>query len=247
MSVFDGVVKVSRAVPDPKKDKDLPSSGSLSWGGIKSASGLAGTTGADSKLVQGDQWQQIVGSKTENYIGNVSATIAQDETHKVAGNRTKQVGGIHNETLCGTSMETIIGAHVITNMNILNETRLGTRMQVHGALEWQKDQNQIGQFGLRMGTAYVEVYEAEVGHNEVAASHFEAKGQHNYFSVNDNNAVLFKFETKALNAKAEGAEAKVTGLKGDVKAAQAKAGAVEAKAVAAIPTAGVDVNPTPLV
>ena len=246
MGVFDGAVKVGRAVADPKTDKDLPSPKSLSWGAIKSASALAGTTGTDSKLVHGDRWQQVAGSMTENYIGNVSSTIAQDETHKIAGNRTKQVGGTHNETICGTSMETIIGAHVITNMNILNETRLGTRMQVHGALEWQKDQNQVGQFGLRTGTAYVEVYEAEVGHNEIAASHFEAKGQHNYFSVNDNNCVLFKFETKELNAKAEGAEAKVTGLKGDVKAMQAKVGGVEAKAVAAIPTAGADVNPTPL-
>jgi hypothetical protein len=61
-AVFGGSTKISRAVADPGTDKTLPSSGSLSWGGITGASAVAGTTGADCKLVNGDRWQQVNGN-----------------------------------------------------------------------------------------------------------------------------------------------------------------------------------------
>lgn len=246
-AVFDGKTKNGRAVADPGTDDMLPTPGSLVFGAIATPVALSGTIGAHSMLVHGDRWQQIDGNFTESVGSDFKTTVTGNQTHIVSSNHAIKVGGTHNKTVSGTTMESFIGAHVLNNMSVVNETRLGTHMKVHGAMEWQWDDKQVIQYGQRTGSVYVEMYEAEMGHNEMAAMHFEAKGQHSYFSVNDNNCVLFKFETKELNAKAEGAEAKVTGMKGDVKAMQAKAGAVEAKAVAAIPTAGADVNPTPLV
>ncbi len=59
MGVFAASTKITRAVADPGTDDTLPSPGALSWGGITGVSALAGTTGADAKLVTGDRWQQV--------------------------------------------------------------------------------------------------------------------------------------------------------------------------------------------
>ncbi len=75
MPVFDGAVKVPRAVADPKTDKSLPSNGLLSWGGIKSPAGLAGTTGADAKKITGDEFEMVVGNVITNVTQNRTQTF----------------------------------------------------------------------------------------------------------------------------------------------------------------------------
>src|ERR1051326_4467200 len=106
MAVFDGTVMTPRAVADPKSDKNLPSPGSLSWGAIKGDGGLAGTTGVDCKLVNGDRWQQVIGSQTETLTGNLNTTVLQSQTHNVLANRTETITGDHTETIVGSRNDT---------------------------------------------------------------------------------------------------------------------------------------------
>jgi len=238
MSVFDNSVKTATRVQDPGSDKSLSPSGALAYSSMTSPAGLAGCTGLDATLVHGDRWIQIDSNQTE--------TISLNVLQKIEGNQTITVTGNQTETICGTANETVIGPHIIANMNVFNETRIGAHIQTHGGIEWIHDKENEWHYGGLQWTFYSIMHEIEIEHLELAAGHNEVKGQHNYFSVNDNTAVLFQFQTKALNAEADGTEADIKGLKGDVKALQGKVGALEAKAVAAIPTAGADVNPTPL-
>ena len=80
MPVFDRSIKVPRAVPDPKTDKNLPPPQALSWGAIKSVSALAGTTGVDAKLVHGDRYQVI--------DANLTTNIAVNEIYDIGNNQT---------------------------------------------------------------------------------------------------------------------------------------------------------------
>ena len=238
MSVFDNTIRVKRRVPDPATDKTLSGSGALAYSSMTSVSGLAGCTGIDAQLIHGDRWTQVDKNHTEQISVNAKLTIG--------GNQTIMVGANQTETIGGTCNETIIGPHIIANMNVYNETRIGAHIQTHGGIEWVHDKENEWHYGGLQWTFYSIMHEIEIEHLELAAGHNEVKGQHNYFSVNDNSAVLFQFQTKALNAEADGMDAAIKGVQGDVKALQGKVGALEAKATAAIPTAGADVNPTPL-
>jgi hypothetical protein len=236
MHVFDGRTKHGRQTGDLVADKKLPGSGSLNFGGIANVSSLAGCLGCDVQLIHGDRWIQTASNHTEMVKGDVKLTASQNQIIKVGANQT--------ETICGTSMETVIGPHLITNMDAYNETRLGTHIQVHGGLEWvHDDEMQIHYGGLNAGF-WANLVEAEVDHYEVALGHFEAKGQHNYFSGNDNNAVLVQFQTKPLNVKADTTEADINGLRTDIQGLQGRVGSLEANAHACVATAGPDPNPT---
>jgi hypothetical protein len=239
MGTFGGNTKVSRAVTDPGTDHALPSPGGLSWGAITGASAMPGTVGADAELIHGDRWIQVTGDHTETVTSNLNLTVGSNQTLKV--------GADHKETICGTANETIIGPHVITNLGEYNETRIGAHIQLHGGLEWVHDKENEWHYGGLNCVFYANVHEMEIDHYELALGHFEVKGQHNYFSANDNNAVLFQFQTKALNAEVDLTDADIKALKGDVQALQARLGALEGNAHACVATAGPDPNPTPLI
>ena len=239
MAVFDRTVKTARRVTDPGTDRSAPGPGALAWGAIASEAALAGTVGADAALINGDQWSQLTGAGTRNVAKNMTTTITGDHTMRLASN--------HTETVCGTANTTVIGPNIVTNLDVFNETRIGAHIQVHGGIEWQHDEENEFHYGGMNVTFYTEVFEHQLWHWEACAQHNEIKGNHNYFAVNDNAAILFKFETKALNAEVDAAEANIKALKGDVDALQAKLGALEAKAHGCVATAGPDPNPTPLI
>jgi hypothetical protein len=121
-AVFGGSTKISRAVPDPGTDKSLPSSGSLSWGGITGASAVAGTTGADCKLVNGDRWQQVNGNHTENVSTNVLTTIQGNVTRSVLGNEDFTTAGDVTRTIVGMLNETLVAGQSTSCVGPFNRT-----------------------------------------------------------------------------------------------------------------------------
>lgn len=229
MAVFGGSTKISRAVADPGTDKTLPSSGSLSWGGITGASGVAGTTGVDCKLVSGDRWQQISGTHTENIGTNLKTTVTGDQTHTIQGNQTIEIGGKKELTVAQQCLETMVGPHMITNMDVFNETRLSVQMKVHGDLEWQRTQDWQVQYGTTNLSHYSLLIEVEEFHVEAALNHYEAKGVHTYASVGDGNAVLTKFETAPINASAKLTDNKINTLALWIKILNTEVGAMDTK------------------
>lgn len=121
-SVFDGSTKIERAVADPGTDDTLPSSGALPWGGVTTSSGLAGTTGADCKLVHGDRWQQIDGSHNETVSVNVTTSIGGNETRTVMGSTTESYIGNVAKTITANYTRTIIGSELGLNVGPFNRT-----------------------------------------------------------------------------------------------------------------------------
>lgn len=239
MSVFDGAVKTGRKVKDPGTDRNLPSPGALSYKSIKSVTALAGCTGNDAHIVRGDRWMESLGKHTEHVTGVTKINVDSDQTIKI--------GGDQKETICGISNETVIGPHLITNMNIFNETRLGAHTQVHGELEWHHDEDGEIHFGLRQYTIYAMTHEIESVHFEFAPFHFEIKGNHNYASGIDANASAFVYQAKAINAEVDVTQADIKGLQGDIQALQGRLGALEGNAHGCVATAGPDPNITPFI
>jgi Gp5 C-terminal repeat (3 copies) len=139
MPVFSGSTKISRAVSDPGTDDTLPPSGALSWKAITSASAVAGTVGADACLINGDMWQQIVGSMTENYTGTVKTSILQDEIHNITGNRTKSISGNHTETVVGNQNLSVIGAHNAMYLSPKNDVHASPHNRVNASPEAQQE------------------------------------------------------------------------------------------------------------
>ena len=127
MSVFDGSIVTPRAVPDPFTDHLLPPPGALDYGSITSLTALAGTTGVDACLIQGDKWQQLVGNHTEN--------VAMDHKLQITGNRAEQVTGNHQHTIVGTTNTTFVGVHNQTNIAPRNDTYNHTRTENHAESE----------------------------------------------------------------------------------------------------------------
>jgi hypothetical protein len=237
MSVFDGKPKVERKVKDPGTDPSLPLGGALSYDAVKSSTGLAGCDGADAQLIHGDRWSEILGKNTQH--------IANDSKITMDANHSIQVGEHQKETICGTSTETIIGPHIITNMNVYNETRLGAHTQVHGELELFDDEDGRIHYGIRQYTLYDFTFEVEAVHTEYADFHLEAKGTHAYASGIEAQATLFQFETKPLNVEEGVTQANIKALKGDIAGLQGKLGTLESKAVILAIHLGMDPNPTP--
>jgi hypothetical protein len=125
MSVFDKNVKVPRAVHDPKTDKNLPPSGALSWGGIKTSVGLAATTGVDATLIHGDRDRQI--------NGNESSRITMDRHHKVGANQTNLVGADRTDNTAGSHRKTVIGSSQRMHIGPTADTYVDTHCCEHKA------------------------------------------------------------------------------------------------------------------
>jgi hypothetical protein len=247
-AVFGGSTKISRAVADPGTDKTLPSSGSLSWGGITGASGVAGTTGADCKLVNGDRWQQVSGNHTENLGGNLMSTITGNQTHTTSGNQTVTVTGDHNETIVGNTLQTMIGAQIVSNMDVRNETRAVTHLHTHGDSFFQYTPNaQFQVHDFDMQATLVFMFEAELEHSEVAIHHLEFKGGHNYFSGIETTVSAVQSQNSPMSMKAALLALHLIAAKPGVTAFESKMGALQPKVIACAPMAGLDPNMTPLI
>lgn len=139
MPVFTKSTKIKRAVSDPGTDDTLPPSGALSWKSITAPSAVAGTTGADAALVNGNMWTQNVGSLTENYTGNVTTAILQNETHTVTGNRKKSITGNHDETVVGNQNLSVIGAHNALYLSPKNDVHASPHNRVNASPEAQQE------------------------------------------------------------------------------------------------------------
>jgi len=242
MGVFGKSTKVSRAVADPGTDDTLPSSGALSWGGITAASGVAGTTGADAKLIRGDRWQQIEGSHTENIAADLKTTVTGSQTHTIQGNQTVNVSQDHKETIAGTCLQTIVGAQIMTNFDVRTETRMLSHAQTHGDFNWKQDPSGEMHYGDTNFGMWTWLFELEDFHIEAALNHLEFKGSHPYFSGVDTSVSAFRFQNTELNAKAEVATVDLTMFQSVVGALASRLRALEADAAAAKANAGVRVG-----
>ena len=169
MGVFDKSVKIGRNVPDPTSDKDLPAAGGLSWGGIKTPAGLAGTTGADAKAVTGDLWEQLT--------GNVMSNVTQDRTHNILGsqtsnvtqNRTDSTVGTRTQTTIGQTMRTFVGPTVDTFTTPQSVThaapqnRMEPTAYLHSIMSWFVNHMSYTNVGSLYFQAYV-MYELSLIH-----------------------------------------------------------------------------------
>jgi hypothetical protein len=133
MVVFAKATKIARSVTDPLNDHKLPPSKALAWGGIKGPAALAGTTGADAKLVHGDRWQQIIGSETVSISQNYTMTIMQNEAYTVLANRTTTVAGNYTKLIVGVYNHTTVNAHVQLNVSVTNTTFLSPKVVVYAS------------------------------------------------------------------------------------------------------------------
>jgi hypothetical protein len=133
LPVFDASTKTKTVVPDPGTDKRLAPSGSLSWGGICSPVGLAGTIGVDVRLDHGDSWSQITGNETINILENERVTVFGNGYLTVQQNQTTNIVGNFYETIVQSYHETIVGPHVQVNIGIRNNTFVSPKTEVHSA------------------------------------------------------------------------------------------------------------------
>jgi len=122
-------------VTDPGTDNTLPASGALSWRGIASAVGVAGTTGADAKMVHGDRWQQVDGSQTETFLKDVTSTITGNQTRTVNGNQTFQTIGNVTRDIIGNLMTTVISAEIRANIGVQNYSHMAPKTRNHAGEE----------------------------------------------------------------------------------------------------------------
>jgi hypothetical protein len=123
MSVFDGKVKIGRAVPDPETDHSLPPGGALSFASIKSVTALSGTNGAYACLITGNKWQELNGKHTEN--------VTMDHLLSILGNRKETITGNHTGTIVGTTNQTQVGVHNETNVSARNNTYVQPLNETH--------------------------------------------------------------------------------------------------------------------
>lgn len=234
MSVFDGAVKIGRAVRDPGTDKKLPEVGSLSYGAIKSATALAGTTGVDACLIQGNKWQELKGQHTEN--------VLQHHLLNIQGNRQEMVTGNHTHTIVGNTNTTHIGTHNQTNISPRNDTFVHTRTENHSE---EEHQNQ------------------PTGRNEMTSSEHTQTEEEQHFKLNEVTMTLFKMESvvtclenktlgvgvhgivaeaKVLHHASEALESKLQAFASEVVPAKLKVAGAHIKAIGASLNAGVAAN-----
>jgi hypothetical protein len=131
-AVFDGKTKIGRAVADPGTDQMLPNPNSLAFPTIATPVALAGTIGAECKLVHGDRWEQVDGSLMETTNVNVTTMIMANETREVNGNQTLTTSGNVGNTILGNVDYTVVGAELHTNIGAQNHTYVSPRVLVYG-------------------------------------------------------------------------------------------------------------------
>jgi hypothetical protein len=241
MPVFSKSTKVNRTVADPGTDDTLPPSGALSWGAITAASGVAGTTGADVKLIHGDLWERISGSVSEFISGSVLTNIIRDHTLNVTGNRMKQITGNHTENIVGNQNLTVIGPHNALYVSPKNDVHASPHNRVNSSPENQQEPSQkIHILGVEFEkkesetTVVMNSFEIKVLSNEITAFKNEATGLANGASVIVLDAVL------GISIEPKISEVNLEALHTFLKGAEAKAGG---GSVAAMPRVATPPNP----
>ena len=120
---FDGsalVVTRGHGGPDDKTPTKL---GNLSVGSMLSATALAGTTGTDVELIQGQQWQERTGDRITNLHGSWTGHVFKNETWTIDGDFTFTVNG--------KTVDNRIGVHHQTNTNPRFDHFIHTRTETH--------------------------------------------------------------------------------------------------------------------
>jgi hypothetical protein len=234
MSVFDGAVKIGRAVRDPGTDKKLPEVGSLSYGAIKSATALAGTTGVDACLIQGNKWQELKGQHTENVLQHHLLTIQ--------GNRQEMVAGNHTHTIVGNTNTTHIGTHNHTNISPRNDTFVHTRTENHTE---EEHQNQPTGRNDVASSENKDVEESKHFHGlewNVIGVAFEVVGvktEHKSVALDVTNV---KADFEMMHAESKSFHQNLSALASDIHGGKLKVAATHAKAIGANICAGIAAN-----
>lgn len=126
MSVFNSTAQTTRAVPDPGTDHTLPPSpGGLGYGAMTSTSGLSGTNGVDTFLLNGDKYCQL--------NGNEMTFISNNRTHQISGNQSKQISGHKDETVIGNFIQQTVGNLHRTIIGATNDLFTATHTIAHKA------------------------------------------------------------------------------------------------------------------
>ena len=125
MGVFDGLIQIPLAVPDPMTDWALPSPGALSYGAITADSALAGTNGHDTLLLAGNRDRQM--------NGNESTRITENRSHDVGGNQHKQVTGNKDENIIGNFVHQTTGNLHRSIVGMTNDLFTGAHTIAHKA------------------------------------------------------------------------------------------------------------------
>jgi hypothetical protein len=234
MGVFGKSTKVSRAVADPGTDDTLPSSGALSWGGITGVAAVAGTTGADAKLVKGDRWEQINGSLTHNCTANVKTTIFQNHTHIVMANQTLQTLGNVNKTNMGNITQTVLGSHLLTQCGPQTRTHLSPvsdfhsdRFTVHNSIFGEYAPERGQNIGRSYSLVGIEFQLRPVISTAIRNVRYEISNLKNVAGLFDSKLALF-------SCKNAGLENRIKGIKSTIFGIDPKTGGPQMNAVAGI-------------
>ncbi len=236
MSVFDGSIKTARAVPDPGTDHQLPSSGCLSYGSIKSTSALAGTSGVNVALVTGNSDYQL--------IGNLLEHVSMNMTLQVDGNLKGTVAGNSVTTVVGTTSDTRIGNHQHVNVAPRTDIFNHTRTELHSQPEQVKQPTERCECTSSDSTENQKVFEFKyvsveligllsLGMNPSLSLDIKNRD----FGINflSSEANVFKQEYKAFHND-------LAALKADIKGGKVKAALTHAKAIGLNLNAGLAVN-----
>jgi hypothetical protein len=231
MGVFGKSTKVSRAVADPGTDDTLPSPGALTWGGITAASGVAGTTGADAKLVKGDRWQAISGTQTETIDVDFKSTITGNQTHMVGGNENIQITGNATRQIISNLTTTVIGAEIRSNIGAQNYSHVGTKARVHAGDEGHFEPGEFFRYVQEHSEAFF--YKAEATGINCEAKGVDlcvcaTKAEGTVYAM---DVTLYKTETKAVDIKIKALENKVKALHNKISAARVWLGGAAANLV----------------
>lgn len=130
-AVFDGQTKVGRAVADPNTDQTLPNPGSMIFPAVATPAGIAGTVGADCKLVHGDCWKHVSGSIMEMIDTNVTTMIMGNEIRQVTGTQTLTSIGNVTRTSISNVVETVVGSAIRTNIGAVAHNFISNHVATH--------------------------------------------------------------------------------------------------------------------
>jgi hypothetical protein len=234
MAVFDKIVKIKRAVPDPQKDQTLPQLGALNLKSITSVTALAGTTGVDACLIQGNKWQQLNGQHTEN--------VSQDHLLTILGNRQEMVAGNHTHTIVGNTNATHVGVHNHTNISPRNDTFVHTRTEMHSEQECQQQPTGRTESTANETTSTQNEQHFQLLKMEVTGTAIEAttlKTEYKQIAVDVTNMGT---DFVLMEAESKGFHSNLAALATDIHGGKIKAAATHIKAIGGNLNAGIAGN-----
>jgi len=209
MAVFDKSTKIGRSVADPGTDNKLPGASALSFGAISSTGALAGCPGADSKLIQGDQWEMIQGKRQGTITSDWTQTTMGSKTCTVLQNRVTSTLANRNDTIIGSTVQTNVGAaaHTYISNHVVTHASMGMRFEpgtwLHFATNWvlaHSSLKNIGVLYFQFFGVYVSVTPA---YGEVRGVYGGYTTVYLHAETFDNQAVALKNRLGAVADKIE--------------------------------------------